>query len=417
MLLFVILLSIICLLALDLGLVRRGIAHLSYYDALAQSAFWIIIGLSFTVVIYFAYEYDWVIHAQADGNIDGVQAVIEYLTAYVVEKALSLDNLFVIALIFNTLHIPTYLQQRVLLWGILVAILLRGVMIFGGIALLNSYSWMIYVFGAVLFFSAVKLLANQNKPHAIENNPLVAFLHQHLHISDSASDRHFFKRIEKKLYFTSLFFALLLIESADVLFAFDSIPAIITVSHDPLIVYSSNVFAILGLRALYFVLASAIQKLHYLRLGIFIILVFFGIRAIISHHYQINTLTSLIFITGILILAILMSLQKEDHADFIESSPLAGDLGKLYHLTYSGLKRILVLVIGTSVLVVGIIMIFTPGPAIIVIPAGLAILATEFIWARVLLKRFKNKFVQYSKETKAFLKRSDTSDKDRNSQG
>lgn len=411
MLLFVLILSVVCMLALDLGLARRRVAHLSYYDAIAQSAFWIIIGLSFSIVIYFTYENGWFEHAQMYRDTGGRQAIIEYLTTYVVEKALSLDNLFVIALIFSSLQIPIHLQQRVLLWGILGAILFRGIMIFGGIKLINTFDWMIYPFGAVLLFSAVKLLASPNKPHSIENNAFVKFLSGHLRISNDTNNGRLFTRDNGRLFVTPLFVAMLLVESADVLFAFDSIPAVITMSRDPFIVYSSNIFAILGLRALYFVLAGALQKLHYLRLGLIIILIYISIKMLISHHYQINTLTSLIVITSILILAVLMSLQKEDHADFIESSPLAGDLGKIYHLTYGGLKRILILVIGISVLVIGIIMIFTPGPAIIVIPAGLAILATEFIWARVLLKRFKNKFDQYSKETRAFLKRKDASDK------
>ncbi len=411
MLILVFILSVICMLALDLGLARRRMTHLTYYDAIAQSAFWIMIGLSFAIVIFFTFEYDWFAHTPAYADTSGKQAVIEYLTTYIVEKALSLDNLFVIALIFSTLQIPIHLQQRVLLWGILGAIVFRGIMIFGGIALINAFTWMNYLFGGLLLFSAVKLLANQNKPYSIDNNPLVGFLTKYLPVHTDTHNGHFFTRDNGKFFVTPLFVAMLLVESADVLFAFDSIPAVITISRDPFIVYSSNIFAILGLRALYFVLASALQKLHYLRLGLIIILIYIGIKMLISHYYTINTLTSLVVILSILILAVLMSLQKEDHADFIESSPLAGDLGKIYHLTYGGLKRILILVIGISVLVVGIIMIFTPGPAIIVIPAGLAILATEFIWARLLLKHFKNKFVQYSQETKAFLKRNDTSDK------
>lgn len=411
MLLFVFILSIVCLLALDLGLVHRRNQHISYYDALAQSAFWIVIGLSFSIVIYFNYELNWFDGTQTMTDISGRQALVEYLTAYLIEKALSLDNLFIIALIFASLHIPVHYQARVLLWGILGAILFRGIMIFGGLKLVNTFDWMIYVFGAILIFSAFKLLANQNKPDSIEKNKLVRFLIRHIPISKNLVNGHFFARIDGKFFVTPLFVALLLIESADLLFAMDSIPAVIAISRDPFIIYSSNIMAILGLRALYFVLAIALQKLHYLKLGLIIILLYIGTKMLISHYYEIDTYVSLIVIASTLILSVLISLQKEGHADFIEASPLAEDLGKIYHLTYFGLRRVLISLMGVSVIILGIIMIFTPGPAIIVIPAGLAILATEFVWARVLLKKFKNKFIHYSKETKALFRRTDNSDK------
>lgn len=411
MLILVFILSIVCLLALDLGLVHRRIQQISYFEALVQSAFWLVIGLSFGIVVYFAYEYHWLAQATGSSEISGKQALLEYLSAYLVEKALSLDNLFVISLIFSSLKIPVQLQYRVLLWGILGAIVFRGIMIFGGITLINHFDWMFYLFGGVMLLSAFKLLANQTKPDSIDKNLAVRFLTRHLPVSSLTANGDFLSRVDGKLFVTPLFTAMLLVESADLLYALDSIPAVIAVSREPFIVYSSNIFAILGLRALYFVLASAIQKLHYLRLGLVIILLYLGCKMLLSQVYPIDTLTSLVVITGILMLAILTSLRKKEQVDFIEASPLASDLGKIYLVTYAGLKRILISVIGTSVVIVGIIMIFTPGPAIIVIPAGLAILATEFIWARLLLKKFKNKFIYYSKETKAFLTRTDTSDK------
>ena len=411
MLVFVFILSILCLLALDLGLVHRRIQHISYFEALAQSGFWIVIGLSFSIVIYFNYEFNWFEQVSAGNDMSGKQAVLQYLTAYLVEKSLSMENLFIMGLIFTSLKIPVHHQHRVLLWGILGAIILRGIMIFGGIELVNSFDWMIYLFGGIIILSAFKLLANQTKPDSIETNPLVGFLIRHIPLSKHTDNGELFTRIDGKWFITPLFTAMLLVESADLLFAIDSIPAVIAISRDPFIVYSSNIFAILGLRALYFVLASALQKLHYLKLGLVIILFYIGIKIMISHYHQIETMTSLIIISAILIISIAMSLRKKEHVDFIEASPLAGDLGKIYLVTYAGFKRILISLIGTSVIIVGIIMIFTPGPAIIVIPAGLAILATEFIWARVLLKKFKDKFIHYSKETRAYFTRTDNSHK------
>ena len=407
MFLIILIVVIIALIDIDLGIVHRRAQLISYYEALALSGFWIAMGLAFSVFIYFNYEYGWFDGYLSDPNKTGSQAVMEYLTAYIVEKTLSMDNLFVIAMIFTTMQIPVRFHHRVLIWGILGAILFRGLMIFGGLALINKFDWVIYIFGAILIFSAFKLLANQKKPSSLAENGLVRFLSRHLPVTDNYRQGQFFDRIDGKLYVTTLFIALLLIETADVLFAFDSIPAVMAISRDPVIVYSSNIFAILGLRALYFVLANAITKLRYLKLGLVIILFFIGPNMIISDHYPIQTFISLSVILSILTISVFLSLRHKHLPDFIESSPLAQDIGKLYKMTYAGIKSITILVVGVSVILVGVVMIFTPGPAIIVIPAGLAILATEFVWARMLLKKFKTKFVEYSKETRSFFSRDD----------
>lgn len=405
MLLAILLILVIGLIAFDLGVIHRRAQNITYYEALIQSGFWIGLGLAFSIVIYFSYEYRWFVTSDSTAMISGKQATIEYLTAYIVEKTLSLDNLFVIALIFESLRIPLRFQHRVLVWGILGAILFRGLIIYAGISLMNQFTWMIYVFGAILMFSALKLLANHQKPASTERNLLVRFITRHLPVSDNYEQGQFLTRENGRLHITTLFVAILLIETADLLFAVDSIPAVIAISREPIIVYSSNVFAILGLRALYFVLANALLKLRYLKLGLILILLFIGSKMFLSHIYPISAIASLIIITSILTLAIVFSLRHKHLPDFIESSPLAKDIGRIYEITYGGLKSIVILVIGISVLLIGIIMIFTPGPAIIVIPAGLAILATEFVWARVLLRKFKDKFMHYSKETRAFFSR------------
>lgn len=389
------------LIALDLGVIHRHIRELSLYEALAMSAFWISIGLGFAVFVYFSYEHQWF----QQSSLSGQRAVFQYLTAYFLEKMLSLDNLFVMALIFHQLNVPVAYQHRVLFWGILVAVIMRGLFIFGGMYLINSFDWMVYVFGAFLLFSALKVLSNQAQKNLTEENILLKGLRKIVHIHTEMDDDRFIKRTDGRLALTPLFLALLMVESADVMFAMDSIPAVIAVSREPFIVYSSNVFAILGLRALYFVLASALQQFHYLKISMVLILCFIGAKMLLTHVYPITALTSLIVITAIMSLGIIVSWLDKERGPVLATSPLAEDLGRLYTMTFAGIKRVVILLVGTSVVIVGIIMIFTPGPAIVVIPAGLAILATEFVWARMLLKYFKNKFVYYSKETRNYLRR------------
>ena len=389
------------LIALDLGVLHRHVRAISLYEALAMSAFWISIGLGFAVFVYFSYQHHWF----GASELTGQQALFQYLTAFFLEKMLSLDNLFVMALIFHQLRIPVAYQHRVLFWGILIAVVMRGLFIFGGMYLINNLDWMIYVFGTLLILSAFKVLSNQPADKYAEENLLVKGLRKIIHVDASIEDNRFIKRNDGRLSITPLFLALIMVESADVIFAMDSIPAVIAVSREPFIVYSSNVFAVLGLRALYFVLASALQQFHYLRLSMVLILCFIGSKMLLSHVYPINAMVSLIVIAGIMLAGILASWLDKTHGSILTTSPLAEDFGRLYNLTFAGIKRVVILLIGTSVVIVGIIMIFTPGPAIVVIPAGLAILATEFVWARILLKYFSNKFVYYSKETRNYLQR------------
>lgn len=400
------------LLTLDLGILQRKIRDVSLYEALALSAFWVTLGLSFAVVVYFIYEYKWFsesIHTE----IDGVTAVTQYLTAYIVEESLSLDNLFVIALIFQAMKIPVGLQHRVLFWGILGAVVLRGLMIGLGVFLVREFIWMNYIFGGILLFSAVKLLADNQQPE-IHPQPgtVVRLLQRFLPLTTDLSSGRFLISQNGKLAITPLFVTLLMVESADLLFAMDSIPAVIGISHDSFIIYSSNIFAILGLRALYFVIASAIRVLRFLRLTLVLILGFIGVKMLIAQYIEITPLISLLVISTLLTLGIITSL-------LVQHTPVVGDspIGKarrnsFYEFTLGSLRRSRILVVGSSVTLVGVIMIVPPGPAILVIPAGLAILATEFLWARRLLQRFKDKLVYYSKETGERLKRKSSDKKD-----
>ncbi len=389
------------LIVLDLGVIHRHVREISLYEALAMSAFWISIGLGFAVFVYFSYEHQWYVSS----DLTGRRALYQYLTAYSLEKMLSLDNLFVMALIFHQLQIPVAYQHRVLFWGILAAVIMRGLFISGGMLLIHHFDWMVYVFGGFLLLSAFKMLSNQLPNTLSEKNILLRSIRKLIHVHTEITDDRFFKRSDGHLALTPLFLALIMVESADVMFALDSIPAVIAVSREPFIVYSSNVFAILGLRSLYFVLASALKQFHYLKLSMVLILCFIGTKMLLTHVYTINAMISLIVIFIIMSLGVVASLLDKTRGNVLATSPLAEDLGRIYTITFAGIKRVMILAIGSSVVIIGVIMIFTPGPAIVVIPAGLAILATEFIWARRLLKYFKQKFVYYSKETQNYLRR------------
>lgn len=393
--------TIAVLIALDLGVIHRHVREISLYEALAMSAFWISIGLGFAVFVYFNYEHHWF----GSNSLDGTHALFQYLTAFSLEKMLSLDNLFVMALIFRQLQIPVAYQHRVLFWGILAAVTMRGLFISTGMLLINSFDWMVYVFAAFLVLSAFKILSNQVPNTFAEKNVILRGIRKLIHVHDDIDDNRFIKRIDGQLALTPLFLALVMVESADVMFAMDSIPAVISVSREPFIVYSSNVFAILGLRSLYFVLASALQQFHYLKLSMVVILCFIAIKMLLTHYYPVSAMTSLIVIFIIMAFGIVLSILDKTRGNILATSPLTEDLGRIYTMTFAGIKRVVILLVGTSVIIIGIIMIFTPGPAIVVIPAGLAILATEFIWARHLLKYFKNKLVYYSQEARNYLQR------------
>ena len=401
MLWFILFTCFTLLIVLDLGVIHRRVREISLYEALAMSAFWISMGIGFAVFVYFVYAHHWFVSS----NLTGVQALFQYLTAFSLEKMLSLDNLFVMALIFHQLKIPISHQHRVLFWGIFAAAIMRGAFIFGGMYLINRFDWMVYVFGGLLLFSALKVLSSQANDNIARESLLLKAIRKLVPIHPDIADKRFFKYQDGGIALTPLFLALVMVESADIMFAMDSIPAVLAVSREPFIVYSSNIFAVLGLRALYFVLASALKQFHYLKFSMVMILCFIAIKMLLTHIYPINASVSLLVISSIMLLGIVTSLLDKSRGNILATSPLAQDLGRFYSMTFAGIKRIAILLIGISVIIVGIVMIFVPGPAIVVIPAGLAILATEFIWARRVLTYFKHKFVYYKQETRNYFRR------------
>ncbi len=305
---------ILGLLALDLGVMHRRPHVIRTREALMWTVFWIFLGLLFNVAVYFIYEHHWLgIGTAIREPLSGKDAALKYFTGYVVEKSLSLDNIFVFALIFNYFGVPPIYQHRVLFWGILGALILRGIMIALGVALIQRFSWIIYVFGALLILTAVKMLMTREDKLEPDRNPLVRLARRFYPVTSDFEGQKFFTRVDGARAITPLFLVLLVVESSDVMFAVDSIPAIFAITTDPFIVFTSNVFAILGLRALYFALASILDRFRYLKVSLMLVLVYVGVKMILSGHYHIPTGISLAVIAGVLTTGIVSSLLFAPH--------------------------------------------------------------------------------------------------------
>lgn len=297
------------LLALDLGVFHRKDEIMSAKEALLWTFIWIAISLAFNALIYVLYEHHWLgIGTEVGLPTTGMDAAITFFTAYVVEKSLSVDNIFVIAMVFDYFRVPGIFQHRVLFWGILGALIMRGVMIAAGIVAISHFAWLTYFLGALLIITAVRMMVVQQDKLDPEKNLMVRLVSRWMPVSTAFDGHNFFTHIDGKRAATPLFLALILIESTDLLFAVDSIPAVLAITLDPFIVFTSNVFAILGMRSLYFALAAMMDKFKYLKSSLIFILVFVGIKMILAHHVHIDPLASLAVILGLLSCGILASL-------------------------------------------------------------------------------------------------------------
>lgn len=286
------LLFVLLMLALDLGVFHRNSHEVKIREALIWSAVWISLALLFNVGVYF---------------LMGKEKAIEFLTGYVIEKSLSVDNLFVFIMVFSYFNVDTKYQHKVLFWGILGALVMRAIFIFAGVALIQQFHWIIYIFGAFLIFTGIKMLAQKDEKIEPEKNPLVRLFKRFFPVTDTMYGDRFFVKINAKTVATPLFIVLLIIEFTDLIFAVDSIPAILAISTDTFIIFTSNVFAILGLRALYFALAGIAKLFYYLKYGLSAILVFVGVKMVIAGFFKIPVMYSLLVIVSILTLSILAS--------------------------------------------------------------------------------------------------------------
>ena len=286
-------LFVLLAIALDLGVFHRKVHKISIREAAAWSVIWIALALAFGLFIY-----HW--HGPTRG--------IQYFTGYVIEKALSVDNLFVFLVIFRTFRVDEKVQHRVLEWGIIGALIMRGMMIAAGAALISRFHWIIEVFGIFLIYTGIHMLWKHDKEVHYENNPVFRFASKHLRVTGDYHGARFFVRQAGQRFATPLFLVLLVVEVTDVTFAVDSIPAIFGITKDAFIVYTSNVFAILGLRALYFLLADLLDYLRYLGIGLAVVLMFVGVKMVIERWWDISEVMSLIVVFSILMVTAALSL-------------------------------------------------------------------------------------------------------------
>jgi len=284
---------VVAMLAIDLGIFHRKSHVVSTREALVWSGVWIGLALVFNLGVW-----KWF----------GPQRGVEFLTGYLIEKSLSIDNIFVFVVIFASLGVPALYQHRVLFWGILSALVLRAGMIFGGTALLTRFHWLIYVFGAFLVFTGVKLYWQRNQQMRPGDGAVLRLAKRLIPSTDRYAGDRFFTTENGRRVATPLFMALLLVEATDVVFAVDSIPAIFAVTSDPFIVFTSNIFAILGLRSLFFLLAGIVDKFRYLKVGLAVVLVFVGLKMALIDVFKVPPFVSLSFIAAVLTASILASL-------------------------------------------------------------------------------------------------------------
>ena len=288
---------VLVMLALDLGVFHRKTHEVSLKEALTWTFVWVSLALIFNTIIYY-----W----------RGQQQALEFFTGYLVEKALSVDNIFVFIMIFTYFQIPSKYHHKVLFWGIIGALIMRVIFIFAGVALIEKFHFTIYIFGALLIYTGYRMFYHNNAKINPDKNPVIRFFKKFIPVTPDLHEDRFFTKLSGRRYATPLFLVLILIETTDLIFAVDSIPAILAITQDQFIVYTSNVFAILGLRSLYFALAGVVHRFWLLSYGLAIVLIFVGIKMILVDFYKIPIEWSLLFIAAIITGSIFLSLKYKN---------------------------------------------------------------------------------------------------------
>ncbi len=288
---------IIALLTYDLAFSNRQNKVMTFRQSLYESLFYFIIACLFGVFIFFDI---------------GREKALEYFSCFFIEKAMSLDNIFVISIIFQFFLIPPIYQHRILFFGILGVIIFRGIMIYLGVIIIAKFSWLLYIFAVILIITGIKTFYISSKSFNVSNSYIYKILQKHLNLTDKIIGDKFFVKTDKGIVITPLFTALLIIETMDIIFAIDSIPAIFAITNDPYIIYTSNIFAILGLRALFFCLSNIVERFSYIKYSLALILIFVGIKIFIQHFIKIPSYVSLLTVIILLSLGIIASINKKD---------------------------------------------------------------------------------------------------------
>lgn len=307
---------ILIFVAIDLGVFNRSAHVINVKEASAWTALWVSIALLFSIAVYYIYDRQLIDNPT---NLSAGEAAMTYITGYLIELSLSIDNIFVIAVIFSAFNIPMKYQHRVLFWGIVGAIIFRALMILFGVVLINRISWMIYVFGVFLLYTVYKMITAGNEEFDPRNSFVFRQIRKLIPITKTIESESFFVKVKHVRAATPLFVALIVIEVTDVLFALDSIPAIIAITSDPFLVFTSNILAIMGLRSMYFFLSNMLDKFAYLEYSLIAILTFVGIKMLLSHHVHFPQSLSLGFILVAIISGVVGSIYFGSSKD--ESTP------------------------------------------------------------------------------------------------
>jgi tellurite resistance protein TerC len=299
---------IVLLLALDLGVVHRHSRIMKMREAVGWSLGWLSLALSFNILIFFMYDGRWL--AGAHSGLGGTDAALQFLTGYLIELALSVDNLFVFLVLFSYFGVPPRFQHTVLFWGILGAVVLRMVFIISGSLLIERFEWILYIFGAILIVSGWKMFGHEELEVHPERNLFIRTARRFFPVTSDFDTSRFLVRKHGRIHLTPMLLVLITVETTDVMFAVDSIPAIFAVTRDPFIIYSSNIFAILGLRSLYFVLSGAMGSFHYLKKGLALILIIIGVKMILAEIVHLPVFVSLLVVLIVLAVSVAASIVR-----------------------------------------------------------------------------------------------------------
>jgi len=362
---------VLMMVVIDLGVFPRKRHSISIQESLAWTGVWVVLALVFNIFVFYLYDYNWFGWTDIPSHdLSGRAAAVQFFAAFLLEKSLSVDSE----------------QHRVLFWGILGAVALRGVMIASGVALIEWSDWVAYLLGGLLIVSAAKMLVIRHDNLRPDQNIAVRLARRCWPITNELYGNRFFVNESGLRAATPLFLTLLLVGTSNVIFAIDSIPAVFSVTRDPFLIFTSNIFAVLGLRSLYFAVAGMMHKFRFLKMSLVFLLAFAGVQMMLSVHYAIPGFVSLAIICGFLGVGILASAFSAplDTARLV--SPLVDDLEELLFLTYREARRVVILVVGMTIVLLGILMLALPAPGMLTIILGLTILALEFAWARKWLK-------------------------------
>lgn len=396
---------VLVLLALDLGVFHRRAHAPTMKESVGWTAFWVVLALCIAGAVYLLYQthtlglgLDVPVVGSPDQTttLSGFEAAKLYVTAYLVEKSLSMDNVFVIAMIFASLGIPTKYQHRVLFWGIVGALVMRGAMIAVGAAVVASVSWIVYVFGGLLILSAIKMALHRGEMTDVRDNRVVKLVGRVLPVSHELEGQRLISRVGGRWHATPLLVALLVVEASDLMFAVDSIPAVFAITADPFLVFTSNIMALLGLRSLYFCLASAMGAFRYLKVALIGVLLFVGVKMCLIHTpWKVPPEIALSVVLGLLASGAGASLIASQSRVTLEGALVVWRGSRT-------LRRMCVLTLGSLVIIVGLVISPLPGPGLTVLgPLGLGILASEFLWAR----RIARQAVRHEKGMRALIER------------